>query len=94
MNKIKKIIGFYSKLNQKKDKNTYENKNNDNYNKKGIIILIIAIGLLIINVIIFGIYLWNKKNGKNKRKRANELIDENYEYISDNLDNNKIINDH
>ena len=86
----KKLIRFYSKLNKKKD----ENKNNDNYEKKGIIILFIAIGLLIINIIIFGIYFW-KKCGKNKRKRANELKDDNYEYISDNYDNNNnIINNH
>ena len=95
-NQNKKSISFYNKINE--NKKTKDNKNNDgNGNTQsyiGIIFLLIGIGLIIINVIIFGICFWEKNCGKNRRKRANELKDDNYDYLTDdNSNNNKIINE-
>ena len=90
-NRNKKLIGYYSNM----IKEGEIDKKNNNENKTpsiGIIILIIGILLLIINIII-GICLWQKKCGNNRRKRANELKDDNYDYLADNSDNNKIIDD-
>ena len=69
-----------------------------NENKKsyiGFIILIIGIILLISEIILCGFWLLNKRCGNSRRKRANELKDDNYDYMpdNDNLNNKKIINE-
>ena len=100
-NQEQKSIGFYintiisekEKNNNSDNNNNYENENENKKSNIGLIILIIAIIFIIIEVIICAIWLWNKKYGNNRRKRANELKDDNYDYISDNSDNNKIINE-
>lgn len=78
-----KKIGFYIK-NAKDDKN--DNSKNKNKKKNiiniGIIILIIGIILLILEIG-FCVYCFNKKCFlNNRRKRANELNDDNYDYLS------------
>ena len=59
--------------------------------------LIIGIGLIIINSVIFGFYLKKKTCENNRRrKRANELKDDNYDHLPEdnsNQNNNRIIND-
>ena len=87
-NPDKKLIGFYDNINNKKN-----NDEKKDYGKTGLIILIIGIILIIINAIIFGLYFWKKKYGKERRKRANELNDDNYDYVTDNSDKNKILNE-
>ena len=93
-NQDKKLIGFYIKS------NSDENHENNNYNKdikeksyNGIIILIVGIGLLIIEAIVVIIWIWKKKCGIIRKKRANELIDDDYDYLPENSENKKIIND-
>lgn len=88
-NQNKKSIGFYENM---KDNNDDGSHNKNINNNIGIIILLIGIGLIVINVII-GIFVWKKFCGNNRRKRANELNDDNYDYLADNSNNNKIIND-
>ena len=87
-NPDKKLIGFYANINNKKN-----NDEKKDYGKTGLIILIIGIILIIINAIIFGLYFWKKKYGKERRKRANELNDDYYDYVTDNSDKNKILNE-
>ena len=93
------LIGFYLKKNNNEneedinndsgDKNNLSNKNE----KKYIIIIVIAIFLFIIEAIFFGICIWKKKCLKDRRKRANELNDDNYDYLASNSDNKRIINE-
>lgn len=90
-----KQIGFYNKNIYK---GTNDNSQNNINNEKekfnyGTIFLVIGIILLILEII-FAIYCCGKKGcEKNRRKRANELTDDNYDYLSDNNEKNKIIND-
>ncbi len=94
-NQNKKSISFYINMN----KNDNENKDDGNKGKKtgtGIILLIIGIGLIVINIIIFGIFFYKKSCENNRRRRANELKDDNYDYLPEdnsNQNKNKIIND-
>ena len=90
-NQNKKLIGFYEVMKENGDDSNH-NKNKDDNKNIGIIILLIGIGLIVINIII-GVFIWNKICKNNRRKRANELNDDNYDYLSDNTNNNKIIND-
>ena len=87
-NPDKKLIGFYRSINNKK---IIEDKKD--YRKTQIIIIIIGIVLIFINIIIFGLFLWKKKFGNERRKRANELNDDNYDYLTGDSDKNKIINE-
>ena len=67
-----KEIGFYSK-----DKDKNEEKSNF---KKIFILTIVLIGLCIIFVFV-GVILGKKIYGLKKKKRANELADDDYEYF-------------
>ena len=44
------------------------------------ILLIVALSIVLIGIIILGVYFLMKKCYKKRKKRANELDDENYEY--------------
>ena len=81
----KKMIGFYiknlknEKYGKTEDKETKKESSKINYN---ILILIIVVVLLIIEIG-FAIYCINRKClGNNRRKRANELTDDNFDYLS------------
>ena len=76
-------IGLYKKF--KKNNSISTNKN---YNFKNIILVFIII-ILIIGLIIFGIIIGKIIFGIQRKKRANELMD-NYEYISENISNKDI----
>ena len=84
-NQEKKQIGFYIKnLKEEKQENAENNNNTNNDNKinYNVIILIVVVILLIFEIG-FAIYCVNKKClGNNRRKRANELTDDNYDYLS------------
>ena len=90
-NQNKKSIGFYENMKDNSEDSNY-NKNIDDKNNIGLIILFIGIGLIVINVII-GIFIWKKVCGNNRKKRANELNDDNYDYLAENSNNNRIIDD-
>ena len=92
-----KSIGFY-KFNNFEYPNDYSNKSNDNIgniegknNKKP---LIISLGILIILILIIISFFIGKYFSKQRKKRANELKDEDFEYIEENFkeDGNKLIN--
>lgn len=86
-----KKIGFYIK----KSKENYDNEKKEQNKNKGknhitlfnIIIIIVAAIVLIIEIG-FCIYCFNKKLFQNnRRKRANELADDNYDYLTINNNN-------
>ena len=82
-------------------------KNNDNIEKIGVqfYFYLIILGVLIMFIIIGVIFYFVGKNkNKMKKRRANELLDDNYDYIPNkinkdendkinNIENNRIIND-
>ena len=83
----KKQISFPNTFNiNDSTKEEHENKSFNNYSK--IIIIFVLIILGIIFGILIGKYLWDNK----RRKRANELVDDDFEYIqndgNENLKNN------
>ena len=96
-NQESKKIGFYD--NNINHGNTEEPNNINNANngkiKTGTIILIIGIILLVIEIVVAIIWFKTKRCDKNRRKRANELSDDNYDYLSGNNSEkiNQIIND-
>ena len=84
-----KEIGFYST-----DINIEKNENNekDSNFKKIFISILVIIGLCIICVIV-GVILGKKLYGLKRKKRANEMADDNYKYFSENQkkkDENKL----
>ena len=87
LNLDKKSIGFYVKQIKQTPKK-------DKKGKKlsvGMIILIIGI-ILLIGEFIGAIICYKKCNCSNRKKRANELLDDNFEYSSVNPEDNKLIN--
>ena len=71
--------------NEKKEKN--KNKGKNHITLFNIIIIIVAAIVLIIEIG-FCIYCFNKKLFQNnRRKRANELADDNYDYLTINNNN-------
>ena len=87
-----RIIGFYNHdLPIDKDEimpnETKNNDNKNNYDVKKVIIIVILV-VIIIGLLILVFYLGMKMK-ENRKKRANELKDDNYEYFSeDNTNNN------
>ena len=97
---IYKSIGFY-KFKNFEYQSDYNNKSNDNIDKidnsEGKNIkktLLIAFGILIILILIIISFFLGKFFNKQRKKRANELKDEDFEYIEENFkeDGNKLIN--
>ena len=92
-NQESKQIGFYvNNINQggsPEESNNINDSNNDKI-KTGTFILIIGIVLLVIEMVVAIIWFNKKSCDKNRRKRANELADDNYDYLSGN--NNEKIN--
>ena len=96
-NQETKKIGFYdNNINQNinEDPSIIDNSNNGKI-KTGTIILIIGIFLLVIEIVVAIIWFKTKRCDKNRRKRANELSDDNYDYLAGNNSEkiNQIIND-
>ena len=96
-NNDKKAIGCFIKSKKESNGEIIEDNNNGNKDKKdkkihyGIIILIIGI-ILFIGEVIVAVVCIKKYNCLNRRKRANELMDDNYDYPTVNSDENKAIN--
>ena len=83
-----KIVGFYNKIFEE------ENSSNNPENNKNItyIFLIIAITIILILLMILSFYCGMKLKA-GRKKRANELKEDNYEYFPElDKENNKIIN--
>ena len=66
-----------------------QNNNNNSDNKILIIVLTSVGGLIIICGLIFGAYYLGKKINSSRKKRANELSDDDYEYFSKNDNKNE-----
>ena len=94
-NQNDKLIGFYAIMNPKdeiKNNNNNENDKKDNNNSyTGIILIIIGGLILLFEIIVAIMWIWKKKFGNNRRKRANELNDDNYDYLTDNSENKQIL---
>ena len=96
-NQESKKIGFYdNNINhgRTEEPNNINHSNNGKI-KTGTVILIIGIALLIIEIVVAIIWFKTKGCDKSRRKRANELSDDNYDYLSGNNNEkiNQIIND-
>ena len=95
-----KSIGFYKFKNfeYQSENNNKSNDNIDNIgNSEGKNVkktLLIALGILIILILIIISFFLGKYFNKQRKKRANELKDEDFEYIEENFkgDGNKLIN--
>lgn len=97
-NNDKKAIECFIKYKEKESNGTITDNGNNGNNKikdrklhYGIIILIIGI-VLFIGEIIAAVICIKKGNCLNRRKRANELMDDNYDYPTVNPEENKVIN--
>ena len=90
-NQEKKTVGFYSKL----EKNSNERKIN-NEEKRNLTLYIIIISFLVFLLIGLAYYLGKKLN-EQRKKRANELNDDEFDYSTENKSNKKedsiLIND-
>ena len=80
-----KIIGTYINY-----PNNDDNKNNGI--NTSIIVLICCVGLLFVIIVILSIFLYRVITKKFKKKRANELLDDNYDYSTP-VEDNKFLND-
>ena len=83
-----KTISYYNENWEIDNKNTnLDKENNENY----YIYFYILIGIFFVIIVAIIFYLVGKKMNKMKKRRANELIDDNFDYIP-NKDNNDISN--
>ena len=90
-NQNDKLIGFYN-INKKNDEKNIFEKDKENISEIGktfigFILLFISIFILLVEIILAGIWIRKNKFWNNRRKRANELNDDNYDYIMDNPKN-------
>jgi len=85
-----KTIGFYKfkNMDYENEKNKNETNNNNNENKGINKILLIILEILIILLLIIGSFFIGKFLSKQRKKRANELKDEDFEYIEENFNGN------
>ena len=82
-----KTINFYNLL--IKPTSPISIQNNSNSNNKILLIILISIGgIIIICGLLFFAYYLGKKLNSQRKKRANELGDDDFEYISKNENNN------
>ena len=85
-NQEQKTVGFYNTKLEKIDNDEYmknnNNNNNNNNNKKNSLYLVILIVIVVILIVALAgmSYYLGKKIKENRKKRANELDDEEYEY--------------
>ena len=95
-NQEKKLVGFYNPImprisNEEYMKELERNKNGgNNPDDNKTIIVIIVVSVIVVILIAVGAYFLGKKLNEIRKRRANELKDENFEYIaSDNINDNK-----
>ena len=82
-----KSINFYNNTKENEDEDIDNNYYFNNEKQKNIILIIICVILALILFIVS--FLFIKKIKGERKKRANELKDEEYEYYPDNEENNK-----
>ena len=85
-----KSIGFYNENIKEKNNDCENEKNNDrNFFKKlnMRIIIEIVVGIILIGLIVIA-FVIGKSNNYKRKKRANELTDDNFEYFSNENNNN------
>ena len=90
-----KIVGFYNKILTEEKDNQIEEKNEviQKNNKTIMIILISIFGVIFIILLMFISFYFGKRLREKRRKRANELKEDNYEYFPESeKENNKLIN--
>ena len=88
-----RIVGFYDKIfpDEKNNEEKIENSNESNNTVK--IIFIIISCLILIALLMFLSFYYGMKLKEGRKKRANELKEDNYEYFPESdKENNKIIN--
>ena len=88
-NQEKKSVGFYSNLERKS--NGKEDYNENNGKRTNLVLYIVIIIILVILLIVLAYFL-GKKLSQNRKKRANELNDDEFEYTSEkkaNANNNE-----
>ena len=85
-----KKIGFYTKYYNKKeeDKNNSSDTNNNSF-FDNIFIKIIVVIILCIILVVLGVVIGKFIFGIKRKKRANELVDDDYDYRLDDENNNK-----
>ena len=88
-----KIVGFYKKIfnnNNSQEKNEDDNKEG---NKTFLIILFCIIGGILVILLMFLSFYYGMKLKEGRKKRANELKEDNYEYFPESdKENNKLFN--
>ena len=88
-----KIVGFYDTIFPEKDKKEEKPEINKESSKAFKIILIIIFSFIIIALLMYLSFYYGMKLKEGRKKRANELKEDNYEYFAESeRDNNKIIN--
>jgi len=90
-----KTIGFYKFKNMDYQNEKNKNETNNNNENKGVNkILLIILEIIIILLLIIVSFFIGKYLSKQRKKRANELKDEDFEYIEENFNGNesKLIN--
>ena len=105
MNSEARMLGFYNpKYNYKEDKEIVDNdknnqkynnnsKDNNNYKDYKIIIIISILGFIFIVLLMIISFYFGMKLKEGRKKRANELKEDNYEYFPESAENqNKLIN--
>ena len=98
MNFDYKTIGFYKFKNfEQKENGIIDNEGgseSDNLKNNKIKIWIIILGILIVVILIIGAFLLGKFLSRQRKKRANELKDDDFEYIKENFNenDNKLVN--
>ena len=88
-----KIVGFYDKIFPDEKGNEEKVENNNESNKTMKIVLISISCLILLALLMFLSFYYGMKLKEGRKKRANELKEDNYEYFPESEnENNKIIN--
>ena len=88
-----RIVGFYDKIFPDEKDNEEKIENNNEGNNMMKIIFIIISCLILIALLMFLSFYYGMKLKEGRKKRANELKEDNYEYFPESdKENNKIIN--
>ena len=90
-----KIVGFYNKIfTEGNEKQKEEEIENIQENNKTILIILLSIfGIIFIALLMIISFYFGKRLREKRRKRANELKEDNYEYFPESeKENNKLIN--
>ena len=99
LNYDSKTIGFYKSTNlnyQKENNNNTKNEIKNIEGEKGIKVWLIILGILIVLILIIAAFFIGKLVNKQRKKRANEMKDDDFEYVGENFienNDNKLINE-